>query len=110
MYDTVAFYTFLALILFFVATEIYRVTHHRKGTVVAFRPARLGVEEFILSRMEVQLSDGAIIEAEASKCTMCMGNIQIGDTVYITRTNDKYLVNLPFSLNKKSGFQNTCAR
>jgi len=110
MYDIVSFYTFLGLILFYVATEIYRIKNHRKGTVVEFCPARLGIEEFILSRMKVKLSNGTIIEAEASKCTMCMGNIQIGDTVHISQTDDKYLVNLPFSLKKKSGFQNTCAR
>ena len=110
MYDTLTFYTFIALILFFLSMEIYRIKHHLKGIVVEFSPSSLGVEEFILTRMKVELTNGTVVEAEASKCTMCMGNIHLGDKVYLSRTNDKYMVNLPLSLKKKSGLQNACSR
>ncbi len=110
MYNALSFYTFIALLIFFLGIEIYRAKNYLKGIVVEFCPSSLGVEEFILTRMKVKLSNGTVVEAEASQCTMCMGNINIGDKVYLSRSNDKYLINLPLSLKKKSGIQNTCSR
>lgn len=110
MYNTLTFCTFIALLIFFISVEIYRFKNYVKGVVVEFCPSALGVEEFILTRMRVRLNNGSVVDAEASMCTMCMGNIHIGDKVYLARSNDKYLVNLPLSLKKKSGIQNTCSR
>lgn len=108
MYDTLTFYTFLALIIFYVSIEIYRVKFFIKGTIVEFCHSDLGIDEFILTRMKVELRSGQLIEAEASQCTMCMGNLSVGDEVSLLKKNERYLVNLSFKMKRKLGNRNNC--
>lgn len=96
MHDLIVFYTFVALIIFFVTVEIYRARHYIKGSVVEIYQSPLGGENMISTRMKVQLRDGKIVDADAFRCTMCLGNFNIGDEVYLSRAKDKYQVNLPF--------------
>ena len=103
MQDTIVFYTFIALVIFFVWVELYRARHYIKGKIIAEEPSRLGIEHLISSRFKVQLLDGRIIEAEASRCTVCMGGFSSGDQVYLSKKADKYIIQLPLTLKKKSG-------
>lgn len=103
MQDTIVFYTFIALVIFFLWVEIYRTRHYIKGNIVEMEPSRLGVEHLISSRFKVQLHDGRIVEAEAFRCTMCMGGFRQGDQVFLTKKSDKYIIHLPFTLKKQSG-------
>ena len=101
MYDKILFITFISLVLFFLAIEIYRFKYSLKGTLINFSPSKLGVEELIVSRLQVKLRNGDIIEAEAMRCTMCLGHFSIGDEVQVTKSKDKYLVNLPLKISKR---------
>jgi len=84
MYNTLTFYTFIGLVIFFVAVEIYRSKFFIKGVIVEFCSSDLGIEDFILSRLKVQLKNGQVVEAEAYRCTMCMGNLSVGDEVSLS--------------------------
>jgi len=108
MYNTLTFYTFIALVIFFVAVEIYRAKFFIKGVIVEFCSSDLGIEDFILSRLKVQLKNGQIVEAEASRCTMCMGNLSVGDEVSLSKKDERYIVNLSFKMKKNSGNQIGC--
>jgi hypothetical protein len=108
MYNTLTFYTFIGLVIFFVAVEIYRSKFFIKGVIVEFCSSDLGIEDFILSRLKVQLKNGQVVEAEAYRCTMCMGNLSVGDEVSLSRKDDRYIVNLSFRMKKNSGNQIGC--
>jgi len=108
MFNTLTFYTFVALVIFFVAVEIYRAKFFVKGVIVEFCASDLGIEEFILSRMKVQLKNGQVIEAEASSCTMCLGNLAVGDEVSLLKKDERYIVNLPFKIKPKLGNRKNC--
>ena len=108
MYNTLTFYTFFGLVIFFVAVEIYRSKFYIKGVIVEFCSSDLGIEEFILSRLKVQLKNGQVVEAEAARCTMCMGNLMIGDEVSLSKKDERYIVNLPFKVKKNFGIQRNC--
>ena len=108
MHDLIVFYTFIGLIIFFVAVEIYRTKHYIKGNVIFIYPAPLGVENLISSQMKIRLNDGTEVDAEAFRCTMCLGNFNLGDEVYLTRAKGKYQINLPFRLKKKTESQTAC--
>ena len=110
MYQTLTFYTFLALAVFFITVEIYRAKFFLKGYITEFCPSDLGIEEFILTRLKVQLRTGQIVEAEASRCTMCLGNLSVGDEVSVSRSHDRYVVNLPFQIKKNLGNRIGCNR
>ena len=102
------FYTFMGLIIFFVAVEIYRAKHYIKGNVIHIYPALLGVENLIATRLKIRLRDGREVDAEAFRCTICLGNFQVGDEVYLTCAKGKYQINLPFSFKKNSASQVGC--
>jgi len=108
MHNTVTFYTFIALVIFFVSIEIYRAKFFIKGIIVEFSTPELAIETFVLSRMKVQLQNGRVVEAEASQCTMCMGNLQIGDEVSLTKKDGRYIINLPFKFKNNSVTQGYC--
>ncbi len=109
MYNSLTFYTFIGLVIFFVSVEIYRAKFFVKGVIVEFCSSELGIEEFIMSRLKVQLKDGQVVEAEASRCTMCMGHLALGDEVALSRKDDRYIVNLPFKLkNSSKNLKNCC--
>ncbi len=102
MHDLIVFYTFVALIIFFITVEIYRARHYIKGSVVEIYESPLGVENMISISMKIQLRDGRFVDAEAFRCTMCLGHFTIGDEVFLTRSKDKYQVNLPFRFKKRA--------
>ena len=102
MHDLIVFYTFIALIIFFISVEIYRAHHYIKGEVVHVYPSLLGIENSLSGQMKVRLRDGREVDAEAFKCTMCLGDFCVGDEVYLTRANGKYQINLPFRLKRKT--------
>jgi hypothetical protein len=108
MYNSLTFYTFIGLVIFFVAVEIYRTKFFIKGMIIEFRSSDLGIEEFILSRLKVQLKNGQVVEAEASRCTMCMGNLAVGDEVSLLKKDEQYIVNLPFKMKTKLSNRNNC--
>jgi hypothetical protein len=108
MYNSLTFYTFIGLVIFFVAVEIYRAKFFIKGVIVEFSSSDLGIEEFVLSRLKVQLKNGQVVEAEASQCTMCMGHFAVGDEVSLLKKDERYILNLPFKIKTKLGNRNNC--
>jgi hypothetical protein len=108
MHNTLTFYTFIGLVVFFVAIEVYRAKFFIKGVIVEFCPSELGIEEFILSRLKVQLKHGQVVEAEASQCTMCMGHLALGDEVSLLKKEERYIVNLPFKIKNNFGNLRNC--
>lgn len=108
MYNTITLYTFLGLVVFFVFVEIYRSKFFIKGVIVEFCSSDLAIEEFILSRLKVQLKNGQVVEAEASRCTMCMGYLALGDEVSLFKKDERYVVNLPFKIMKNRGNRIGC--
>ena len=108
MYNSLTFYTFIGLLIFFVSVEIYREKFFVKGVIVEFCSSELGIEEFIMSRLKVQLKNGQVVEAEASRCTMCMGYLALGDEVSLSKKDDRYFVSLPFKIKKNKGNQLSC--
>jgi hypothetical protein len=108
MYNTITFYTFIGLVVFFVVVEIYRSKFFIKGVIIEFCSSDLGIEEFILSRLKVQLKNGQVVEAEASRCTMCVGYLALGDEVSLLKKDERYVVNLPFKMKKNSKNQTYC--
>jgi len=108
MYNTITFYTFIGLVIFFVATEIYRSKFFLKGVIVEFYSSDLGIEEFIMSRLKVQLKNGQLVDAEASRCTMCVGYLTIGDEVLLFKKDERYIVNLPIQMKRKLNNRNNC--
>ena len=107
MHDLIVFYTFIALIIFFIAVEIYRARHYIKGEVTYIYPSLLGIENLISGQMKVRLRDGREVDAEAFKCTMCLGDFCVGDEVSLTFAKGKYQINLPFRLKGKTSACNT---
>lgn len=101
MYELVLFYTFIGLVIFFVSVEVYRYKTGVSGILIEFYPSVVGIDELISSRMKVRLKSGQIVDAEAMRCTMCLGNFAAGDEIRLIRSNNKYYVNLPFTLSKK---------
>lgn len=108
MYNTITFYTFIALVIFFVGVEIYRSKYFLRGVILEFCASDLIVDSLIATRMKVRLQNGNIIEAEAPRCTMCLGNLSVGDEVSISRSHDRYIVNLPFKITNKSVYREKC--
>ena len=108
MHNIIVFYTFIALIIFFVAVEIYRAKCYLRGIIIEFCPSITGIDNLILSRLKIKLEDGKIIEAEASRCTMCMGRLTIGDEINVIKSNNRYIVNLPIMGKKKLTRKITC--
>ncbi len=102
MTDSLTFYTFIGLLAFFAFAEFYRARFNVKGVIIEFCPSELGIEEFIISRMKVQLKNGQVVEAEATSCTMCMGKLMVGDEVSLSKKDERYIVNLPFKGKKSS--------
>ena len=104
MYDSLVFYTFIALILFFSCLEFYKIKLRKIGHIVEVCPSD-GLEHFLRSRFRVKLKDGQIVEAEAERCTMCIGQFKIGDEVKLIQSkNNRYVIHLPV-ISLKS---NTC--
>ena len=108
MYNSLTFYTFIGLLIFFVSVEIYRAKFFVKGVIVEFCSSELGIEDFIMSRLKVQLKNGQVVEAEASRCIMCMGYLALGDEVSLSKKDDRYFVNLPFKLKNSSKNSKKC--
>ena len=100
MHDLIVFYTFIALVIFFILMEIFRARHYIKGEVVQINPSLLGIENSLSGQMKVKLIDGREVDAEAFKCTVCLGDFNVGDVVYLTYAMGKYQVNLPFRLKR----------
>lgn len=100
MYDFVVLCTFIALIIFFAVVEVYKSKTYIKGMIVDFCHSDIGVEKLITSRIKVKLENSQIVEAEAMSCTMCLGHFAVGDEVKLTKSKDKYIVNLPLGLSK----------
>lgn len=100
MNNTLVLYTFVALIIFFAALEIYKFKFYLKGKVVGFRNPSIGLGDLIISHLKVRLENGQTVEAEVERCTMCMGQFSIGDEVRLIKSNDKYMVHLPFIMRK----------
>ena len=108
MYNSLTFYTFIGLVIFYVTIEIYRTKFFIKGVIVEFCSSDLGIEEFILSNLKVQLKNGQVVEAEVSQCTMCMGHLAVGDEVSLFKKDERYIVNLPFNRKSKKSSRCNC--
>ena len=97
MHNTLVLYTFIALIIFFLALEIYKLKFYIRGTIVEFCSSKIGIDDLICSQLIVKLEDGQTVKAEAERCTMCMGQFSIGDEVRLIKSNNRYVVHLPFN-------------
>ncbi|MEE4312082.1 MAG: hypothetical protein V2J62_09470, partial [candidate division KSB1 bacterium] len=95
MYDTLVYYTFILLLLFFFGIEFYKMKNYIKGEIIGFNQQDMLLGGMVGSRLKVQLKNGSVIEAEAERCTMCMGDFQVGEEVRLIKSNDKYTVHLP---------------
>ena len=107
MYDLITFYTFVALILFFISAEIYRAKHYIKAVIIDIYSSPLGIQNALSTQMKVRLTNGSEVEAEAFMCTVCLGDFCIGDEVFLSRIKGKYQINLPFRFKRKI---NTCKK
>ena len=106
MYDSLVLYTFFVLVIFFLALEIYKFKYYIKGRVIEFYPSAIGLENLLNSQIKVKLENGQVVEAEAERCTICMGEFQLGDEVRLIQSRNKYIVHLPLFFRK----QNSCKR
>ena len=102
MYDLITFYTFAALILFFISAEIYRAKHYIKAVIIDIYSSPLGIQNALSTQMKVRLANGREVDAEAFMCTVCLGDFCVGDEVYLSRIKSKYQINLPFRLKRKT--------
>ncbi len=109
MHNLIVFYTFIALIVFFISVEIYRAKNYIKGIIVGVQSNPLGIETMVNTTLHVKLNNGETVDAEAFACTMCMGNFSIGDQVYLSKSKNKYIVNIPFRFTKKTDHSRTCS-
>ncbi len=108
MFDWIVFYTFIGLVIFFVAVEIYRAKNFISAVVLEIPRSELGLEELIATNLKVKLADGSIVNAEAMRCTMCMGNFAVGDQVFLTKSRDKFVVNLPIRFKRRATTKTNC--
>ena len=95
MYNTLVLYTFFALLIFFAALEFYKFKFYIRGKVVKVQHPNIGLENLMGSHFLVKLENGDTVNAEAERCTMCMGQFVVGDDVRLIRSKDKYMVHLP---------------
>lgn len=100
MYDYLVLYTFFILMIFFLALEIYKFKYYIKGKIIEFCPSIIGLESLLNSQLKVKLENGQVVEAEAERCTMCMGEFQLGDEVRLILSRNKYIVHLPLVFRK----------
>ena len=106
MYDALVLYTFFALVIFFVALEIYKYKYYLKGNVIEFCDSGIGLNNILpVSQLKVQLKNGTVVKAEAERCTMCMGEFSIGDEVRLIKSRDRYLIHLPLTYRKTNSCQ-----
>ena len=100
MYNTLVLYTFFSLVIFFLVLEIYKFKFYLKGKLIEICHSNIGIDDLIGSHFIVKLENGHTVKAEAERCTMCMGQFSVGDEVRLIKSNDKYMVHLPFTLRK----------
>ena len=101
MYNTLVLCTFITLIIFFTVLELYKYKFYLKGKVIGFRHPNIELENLIVSHLKIQLENGQTVEAEAERCTMCMGQFSIGDDVRLIKSKDRYMIHLPITWRKK---------
>ena len=96
MYDSLVFYTFILLILFFSGLEYYKFKLCKIGKIIEVCQSEHGLEHLIRTRFKVELPNGQIVEAEAERCTMCTGQFKVGDEVNILKSkNNRFFIHLP---------------
>ena len=91
--------TVIFLILFFVAAEIYRSTRGVRGVIASVKD--IGIDPILLpvTPVNVMLENGEEITANVNCCTACLGRLQVGDRVRVSRSKEGYVVDLPWIQN-----------
>ena len=100
--------TFIFLIAFFLSVEIYQVLRRRQGRLLSIYSPDIPLGDLFGARARVQMSNGEIVDAEILSCTLCMGRFEVGDTLYVCKDKDKYVVSLPFFSKKRDSRRGLC--
>ena len=92
--------TVIFLIVFFIAAEIYRSTRGVRGVIASVKD--VGIDPILLpiTPVNVRLENGEEVTANVNCCTACLGRLQIGDQVRVSRSKEGYVVDLPWIQNK----------
>jgi hypothetical protein len=94
-------YTILFVILFFVAAEIRRVAQGASGFIEEFVDIGPMAVFMPVLRIKVRLGNSELIEARLNGCAACMGRLEKGDRVRISKTSDGYIADLPWIAGKR---------
>ncbi|MDI6776385.1 MAG: hypothetical protein QMD03_03950 [Syntrophales bacterium] len=112
-YGFMEWFTLLFLIVFYFSIEIYQARRRQGGRIISFHDSPLPLRELLGVRARVELESGEIVDADISGCNLCMERFEVGDSVYLCRGKDGYVVNLPLlagTRRKKGGFCATSPR
>ena len=105
IYGTAEWATFLFLIAFFFCAEAYQIIRRKEGHIVSFYDPLVPLADLLGTKAKVQMKSGEIVDAEILSCTLCLGNFQVGDRVFVCKNQDKYVVSLPLfmKMGRKKG-------
>ena len=67
----------------------------KEGRIVSFYDPLVPLADLLGTKAKVQMQSGEIVDAEIMSCTLCLGNFQVGDRVFVCQNQDKYIVSLP---------------
>jgi hypothetical protein len=92
--------TFLILVGFFVAAEVYRFRRGMSGEIVGLEPSTLGPVVLPVQPVRVRLDAGDEVTATMNCCVACLGRLQVGDRVRVTKSREGFVVDLPWTRGK----------
>jgi hypothetical protein len=102
----------LFVIVFFAAAEIRRALISETGVIEGFLDSGPLALFMPVLMVKVRLNNGDLVKANLNGCAACLGRLQEGDSVRVTRTNEGYCVDLPWTAkrNRWPGFVNPSER
>jgi hypothetical protein len=95
--------TLAFLIVLFVTAEVYRSLKSSRGVIVSFEDSDLGFLVSPVLTARVRLEDGAIVQATANSCAVCMGKMAVGTQVRVYCSSTGYVLDSPWFRKKSSG-------
>lgn len=84
--------TFVLLLIFFAACEIYRLKAPVRGKINSITPIAGGLGGY---QAKVKLPAGNEEEVYISSCVMCAGRLSCGSEVLVHKTKDRKIASAP---------------
>ena len=88
--------TLLFLVAVFVVAEVFRANRGIRGVILSMNDVGSDLLTLPSTTATVKLQDGNEINAALDCCTVCIGQLKVGDEVRVTDSRSGYVIDLPW--------------